>query len=284
MLRPIAALTALLAAAPAFAQERPVEDGTEPLWEVGAAVGVGVTPDYPGADQSGFRWIGLPYVVYRGEFLRLGEEGGGAARGVFVDNDRYEFDISLRGAFPTDSDDNDAREGMPDIDWIGEIGPNVRVKLGQYGPGEMRVHLPLRAVFSTDFSSTADYRGVVFNPTLVYDVEDLGGRDLDMTFTLGPVFATERLHDYFYEVDPRYATSSRSEYDADGGYMGSRMGFGVGYQLTEKLRLFGGASLDYYGGAANSDSPLLKSDLNASVGAGVIWTFWESDRRVPWDD
>ncbi len=138
----------------------------EPLWEVGLVGVVGWLPDYPAADQNHLRWLVVPRVVYRGPILRLGEKG--LIRGLLVETERLELDVSLTGSFAADADDNRARRGMPDLDWLGEIGP--RLTIGLLGERERRglsLDLQARAVFSTDLSSF-DYRGLVFHPELVW--------------------------------------------------------------------------------------------------------------------
>src|SRR5690606_39938878 len=60
----------------------------KPLWEVGVAGGAGWLPDYPAAGQNHFNGIALPYLVYRGEFLRADEKG--LVRGRFVKSRDFE--------------------------------------------------------------------------------------------------------------------------------------------------------------------------------------------------
>ena len=93
----------------------------KPKWELGAGATVLRLPDYRGSDESRGYVYPLPYFVYRGEFLRLDREG---LRGVLIESDRVEFDLSLFGSLPVDSSKNLARAGMPDLDPVLEIGPS----------------------------------------------------------------------------------------------------------------------------------------------------------------
>ena len=61
----------------------------KPLWELGLGGGVLVQPHYPSSDEHQTRGLGLPYVVYRGDVLRIGD--GGAARAVASENSNYEL-------------------------------------------------------------------------------------------------------------------------------------------------------------------------------------------------
>jgi outer membrane scaffolding protein for murein synthesis (MipA/OmpV family) len=46
-----------------------------PLWEAGLGVAGLSLPDYRGSDQQRFYELPLPYLVYRGDFLRLDRNG-----------------------------------------------------------------------------------------------------------------------------------------------------------------------------------------------------------------
>ena len=83
----------------------------EPLWEAGLGVGALVFPDYRGSDEVRAYPIPVPYFVYRGEFLKADREG---MRGEIFDRDYAELSISLNATIPVQSDDNEARAGMPD--------------------------------------------------------------------------------------------------------------------------------------------------------------------------
>lgn len=96
----------------------------------------------------------------------------------------------------------------------------------------------------------------------------------------GPIFATERLQDYFYQVDPRFAGPGRAAYDAQGGYIGTEVFVGTFYKATKHLTLFAGTQLGVYAGAENADSPLFREDLTAGLLAGFTWSLWQSDQRV----
>jgi hypothetical protein len=133
---PIAALGAeapqpVNAASDAGPPER--KEHTVPLWELGLVGGGGYLPDYPAASQNHWRGIGLPYAVYRGDFLQVGERG--IVRGLFLDLRQFEFDLSADASFPVNSSDNKARQGMNDLDTLFEIGPKLIYKFLPRGSG-----------------------------------------------------------------------------------------------------------------------------------------------------
>ncbi|MFM2044626.1 MAG: hypothetical protein RLY86_3202 [Pseudomonadota bacterium] len=287
-LLPVAILSAVLSGAihtyPADAAQpgRPVDpaatdDATLPLWEVGVGAGGGWLPHYPGSDEGSLRAIGAPYVIYRGDVFRVGDEG--IARGRVVNTRLIEFDISLDGSFDAESDDNDARRGMPDLDFLAELGPQLIVKLHRSAAEEVDLAVQARAVLSSDLSNL-NYRGLVYQVRLSYESQDFLGSGIGLVANAGPIFATGRLHDYFYAVDPAHATAERPAYDADGGYIGTEAFLGTFYKATDQLTLYAGAQVGIYSGAANKDSPLFREDLTAGILAGFTWSFWQSERRV----
>lgn len=253
-------------------------NNARPLWEAGVGGFAGSLPDYPAAGQNTFHALALPYLVYRGEFLRVGgEENRGAVSGRFINNDRFELDISLSAAFPVDSSNNSARRNMPDLDFLFGIGPQLIFKLvNEPDSRKLDINLQLRSVYSTDFSSI-NHRGYVFNPKLNYTQEHLTDLDLKLFTSMGPIFATEKLMDYFYKVDNEYVTPSRRAYDADAGYLGTNLTLGVSKRFDKRLRLILGTQLGMHHGATNDDSPLFREKLNLSVFAAFAWSFKQSE-------
>ena len=255
-----------------------------PLWELGVGAFGVYGPDYPASGEYSLNGLPFPYFIYRGDLLRLGEDA--PARLVPVDTPRFELGVSLDAAFGADSDDNDLREGLPDLDPLAEVGPELiirgpRFQFGDRGVGAVDLALQGRAVFSVDFSGLdVEYRGAVFEPFLRYRHPGLLGSGSLIFASLGPIFATERLHDYFYEVDPQFARADRPAFDADGGYLGTTATAGIGYELTERLRVFAGTELGFHSGAANEDSPLFEEEVTASVFLGFAYRLFESERQV----
>jgi outer membrane scaffolding protein for murein synthesis (MipA/OmpV family) len=259
-----------------------LEQDLRPVWEAGAFGGVFYSPEYPAADQSQTNIIPSPYFIYRGETLRIGE--GSIARAVAVDKSWYELDLSLAGSFNANSDDNVARMGMPDLDFIFELGPQLKVRLGQFefeqqGKSELFLNLQTRAAFSTDFSGI-EHRGYVFQPELSYRQRGWLSEKTALSISISPTWATERLHDYFYQVDSDFVTSERQAYQAKSGYLGTDLSLGVSFNAQKDVRIFLRGTLSVHSGAANQDSPLFRDKSTYSVGVGVVWRIWESVERV----
>ena len=267
----------------AFAEskEEKTPDEGKPLWEVGIGGFTGWLPDYPAAGQNTARVFAAPVPIYRGKIWRVGgEENRGAVSGRFIDRDRFEFDVSLSAAFPVDSGNNGARRDMPDLDFLFGIGPQLRFKLiNEPGHRKLNLNLQARAVYSTDFSSI-NSQGYVFHPELSYTQDNVTGLDLKVFTSMGPIFATEDLMDYFYGVDPEFVTPTRPAYDADAGYLGSNITFGVSKRFNKRFSLLLGTRLGIHTGATNDDSPLFKDELNLSVFTAFYWSIFQSEERA----
>lgn len=272
------------------------ESSSEPLslWELGAGGGAFYNPKYPASGEKRFFGLVLPFVVYRGETFRIGD--GGGARAVIVETDTFEIDFSFGAALPSDSEDTDARVGMPELDFLGEIGPQVIFMLGKYdfdknakgestgtnhGKGRLDFRLQARAVFSTDFSSIDD-RGFIFEPQISYQHRGFKHEDTAFNVSFGAIFASERTHDYFYEVRPEFATAARPAYDAKSGYLGSELTLGMSFRVSENIRAFVGGSARFHSLAANKDSPLFEEEVTFSVGTGFVWRFYKSETKAKW--
>lgn len=284
LLSSLSALAQAQATPPAPA-EPPPSDSLEaevPLWELGFGAGMLDIPDYPAASQRRVRAIALPYAIYRGEIFRIGD--GQAARAVAAESDRFELSMSFDAAFDASSEDNRARDGMPDLDYMFEAGPQLIINLGDYrfadgGYSDLKLSLQARGVFSTDFTRLDD-RGKVLEPMLRYRHYGLLSPQFDLTVSLRPVWADRRLHAYFYDVPEAFATEEREAFRAESGYFGTHLNFYGTWHMTDKFQLFGGIQTLTHNRAANTDSPLFRRNFNPSFGLGFIWSVLESERTV----
>lgn len=252
-------------------------DSQLPLYEIGLAGATFFMSDYPAAEQGKLRALVVPYAFYRGKVLRADDEGG--IRGRLVDREKVEFDLSASAGFPADSGDNRARRGMPDIDWVGEIGPRLRAHILDQGKHRLNFNLPVRYVFSTDFRR-ADDRGYLFQPELEYRNSNIFDEELEGTILLSMIFASDQLMDYFYEVPAEYSHPERPSFQAQGGYLGTSLTLGASREMAEDARFFVGAKLDYYGFSMNDRSPLFKDPLNLTFALGFSYRLLESEDRA----
>lgn len=246
-----------------------------PRWEAGIAAGGGRIPDYPGADESHWRAIVVPWFVYRGPVLSVDERG---IRGRFVDTSHWELDLTATAAFNTRS--NERREGMPELDYLFGIGPQLVYKGWQSaGGGGASAHFKLRAIQSTDFGRI-DSRGGTFSTELRWREFGVLGAGSVLTASVEPTWASRPLQRYFYGVSASQATAVRPAYEARAGYLATEFGLSLRQRLSRDLSWFVAADWQSLHGAANRASPLLASRSNLSVGAGLVWTPWRSSEMA----
>jgi outer membrane scaffolding protein for murein synthesis (MipA/OmpV family) len=101
-----------------------------------------------------------------------------------------------------------------------------------------------------------------------------------LSVSVTPTWATEKLHDYFYQVDNDFVTEQRQAYDAKGGYLGTDLSVGLSFNATKDIRIFTFARTSLHSGSANEDSPLFIDTSTYSYGVGMVWRLWESEERV----
>jgi len=251
----------------------------QPLWSVGVGGFALTAPDYPASDRNALNGLGFPWVIYRGERFRLG--GGSAARYIPFQTDRVEVDISLDAAFGANSDDNPLRAGMEDLNPLFEVGPQIIVNLAETGDTRWRMALQGRGVFSVDLDETeVNYEGAVFKADLQYRRLNAFGPGSRLSTAIGPVFATEGVHNYFYGVSPGEATGTRPAFDARSGYLGTEASLTMGYPLTDRFRLWGGVGVGIWAGARNRGSALHAQDVTGQAFLGFSYTLARSKRTV----
>lgn len=253
----------------------------KPLWELGIGAGVLQMPDYRGSDESRFYFLPYPYAIYRGGILKV---DGQRISGQIFKTDRVLLDFSGYGAVPVKSSNNSDRAGMPDLDPTFEIGPALKIILRESKSDGYKLSfaLPVRAFFSTDFSSVRR-EGWVFSPRLNLEKNDvIPETGLNMGISAGPMFADSSYNTYFYTVEAAYATATRPAYSAGGGYSGSTLT--VGLSKAYKQFIFSAFfSADFLNGAVFEDSPLVKTKTSVMSGINVSWIFLKSAKTVTSD-
>lgn len=268
----IAALVLLLTVAgtEARAAERP-------LWEIGLGAGVVSLPYYRGAASNRVLPVPFVYPVYRGSVFKVDEEG---VRSLFLKSDRVKLDISADGTVPAAKGDVEGREGMPRLDLTFQVGPSLTVDLWRMQSRDQRLilTLPVRSVFAV--SSKPDYIGLAASPKVTYERNvHFAGRYWRTGLTGGMEFGSNRLHDYFYTVAPRFATPARPAFDAAGGYAGTRFTLSA-VGRRGKSWIGGFIRYDNVSDAVFADSPLVRRSANFSAGIVVAWFIAKSKQMV----
>ncbi|PAS95720.1 MAG: hypothetical protein CGU28_11550 [Candidatus Dactylopiibacterium carminicum] len=251
-----------------------------PRWELGMGMGGMRMPDYRGSDESRNYFLPFPYVAYRLDWLKADRNG---VRAVLFDVTEAELNISLGASPPVRSKSNRAREGMPDIKPMLELGPSLDFNLWRSTADRVRLDLRLPARAAITARINPEWAGWVFTPRLNVDFAGLGGNDVRSGWNLGllagPMFADRRQNAYFYSVASEYARAGRSAYEARAGYAGMQY-------LASLSRRFGDAWVGAYAryddlrGAVFEDSPLVRRKSYVTAGFGITWTFARATEMV----
>ncbi|MDD2699753.1 MAG: MipA/OmpV family protein [Sideroxydans sp.] len=249
-----------------------------PLWEAGGGLATFTFPYYRGSSEYKTYLLPIPYVQYRGEFLKIDR---GRVRGMLYQSDLAELDFSLSGSIPVNSGAIEARRGMPDLDPSFEIGPSINVHLYRASDHntELTLRLPVRTVWTTKLQDT----GILFQPMLRADIYDIKGSGWGMGIGASGIFADQRYHQHYYDVAPTYATADRPAYSAQGGYSGTQIMATLGKRYS-KVWVGGFIKFDTLKGAAIADSPLVKQQHNYGFGIAFAWLFSESDTMIEVDE
>lgn len=260
------------------------EPNEESLWEMRVAAFARYGSSYPASEDTQFNFIPLPFPVYRGRFLRLGGDAEQPIQGRLFRRDRIRLGIDFDLRFGADSDEIDARTGMPDLDFMLEAGPELELQFtdGHLAGGDLFLALQLRAAFSFD-GLDPTYRGLVFNPELRY-VKKLWQPRQQLRVRLKPTFANSEYMNYFYGVEPQFANPLRPAFDAKAGYLGTDLSVAIRQPITKNFEIWTGLRFGFHQGAKNDNSPLYTQDVTPSVYAAFLYKFWESKKKVPVED
>ncbi|MEM7206201.1 MAG: MipA/OmpV family protein [Pseudomonadota bacterium] len=245
---------------------------TVPLWRLGAGIGGFSTPHYLGAAQSHERFLPTPFFEYNGEVFKADRNG---VRASVYERGNFEIGFSGSGSLPLDSDDNDAREGMDDLDLVVEPGLAAQFTLNRDATTLWRVDLPLRPALTVS-GDGIDHIGWTSFPRLYYAHSF---SDWSIRASAGVLLGDSDYHDYFYTVRQRDVRADRSLYRAKGGITATRLSLSVRRKIGD-FYFAGLLNLYSLRNADNRDSPLFRENTNYALGFVVARVFSESTTRV----
>ncbi|MBA3581005.1 MAG: MipA/OmpV family protein [Gammaproteobacteria bacterium] len=248
-----------------------------PTWELGIGGGALNIPDYRGSNRDQVLLVPIPYIVYRSELFKADRDG---IRGELAALPRIELNISISGSLAYAADDNPLRVGMPELDPTFELGPSLNIDLSPKQDKQIQLKLPLRAVYSFGAEGIGTV-GTVFHPHLAYR-ESLRN-DWRFKASVGPYYASDNYHDYYYTVAPQYALADRPSYEADVGYSG----WSANVSLSRRIKKFwygGFVRYDNLADATFKESPLVETNHYWVYGIAGSWIFGQSKSTVGNDD
>lgn len=247
-----------------------------PLWTAGLFAVAADHAVFPGASRRSTNATILPFVTYRGPVLRF---EGGTAGVRAMQTPRAQLDFSGAASFGSGGRDSGAREGMPAVGTLVELGPSLRVNLGELdvdgNPPAWRADLPWRFVF--DANRGLDYVGLSFEPRLTWRLPDQG--DWSPSLYASALFGSRGLNDLYYGVAPAYATPTRPAYEARRGLVATRLGTSWSRMLGSDVRLALHLGVETVRGAANAGSPVVGRMADPTVAITLTWTAFRSDEK-----
>jgi len=247
-----------------------------PKWEAGVGLSALRFPDYRGSDQDRYFLLPFPYLIYRGDVLKLDRDG---ARARLLGTDRIEFDLSAGGSVPVRSTSNVARNGMPDLQPTVEFGPVTQFHLWRDGDEKVDLRVPVRRAFTVGRAGVGD-AGTVAEVQLNVDRRlHFGSGDGNLGLLAAAQFGDRRQNDYFYAVAPPYATPQRPAYTAHGGYAGWHA-IGALSRRAGPWWIAAFVRYDDLKGAVFADSPLVLRHAQFAGGFALAWVFATSRERV----
>jgi outer membrane scaffolding protein for murein synthesis (MipA/OmpV family) len=265
---------ALLICSAVLALSTPTAHAEEkPLWEFGLGAGAIAFPDYRGSDKGAS--IRCPCRT-SSIAARSSRQIATGLRGKLFNREYVELDLSVGATIPVSSEDNAARRGMPDLKPTLELGPVRRSHLWRSADRDVKLDLVMPLRIPITLESSPQSLHWMFAPRFNIDFDNVGGRDgWNIGGGIGPVFAADKFHEYFYSVPAQFATPQRPEYRAAGGYSGMHVLAAVSKRFPQ---YWFGAFLryDWLGGAEFANSPLMRRENYLAGGFG----FAVDDRRV----
>lgn len=242
----------------------------EPVFEAGAGLVALTIPAYPGAEEQKSYLLPLPYLYYKDEHITLDEEG---LIGNLFESEQWELDASFSGGIPVNSEESSARAGMPDLDWTIEAGPRLLYYFTDKhaDDGFVRAEVFARAAFATDLSyiDQVGFRvGVGLEFEQHFSLSD--GKKLIWTNKLTANWANNEFLDYYYGVAEAYARPDRISFNSQSGYSGTEFSTGLAVRFNQVL-LGTFARYQNFSGSNATQSPLLPSHSNFSIGIGLVW-------------
>ena len=249
------------------------EEG-KPLWEYGLGIGYARYAQYPSSDQYSELTVPFPTFQYRGEFLRADDRDGG--RAYLLKNDHWSLELSGGGRLPLDSSKNQAREGMEDLPFVLEGGPQLVYSENR----DWEFKLALFPALAID-GSYIRQNGLIFNAKAQYRWEEEWTGPfsspllLNGTLSFKASAASKEYNATYFEVSPNYVTATRPEYEAAAGFLEGQISY---FQRISagRLTVYLAASYSDFSSSVNRQSFLHRSDSNIEYALGLTYVLGES--------
>jgi len=253
----------IFATAPAaFSEEQSV-------WEAGIAIGGATLPHYMGSDERYTFAAPIPYIIYRGERLRLDRHG---LHADLFGIGGLSMDASLGIGLPV-KNSNRARAGMPALHFSLQAGPRINWQFLDTGSNQYTLRLPWRGVMDI----RGHYLGWVSEPDIEFTRKINSA--LSLRVSTGLLFASRQYNEHYYGVAPLYATPDRPAYKASGGLHSTFVRSTLSWKISDRLSSFAAVRYRNLSSGTVASSPLVKTPHYLSAAVGLAWSFYQSDEK-----
>ncbi len=244
----------------------------ETQWTMGLGLGAFNYQYYPGAKESNKILLPAPYFTYRSPKFEVDR----GIKSFLYNTEKIIIDVSADFGLPVNSDDTVARRGMPNLDFVLQLGPSFEFMLNDKRKNyfDARFEIPVRVAFTVDFGNP-QHIGYLVEPRFTLAHRRTSETGLTHKATMGLKFATQDYHAYYYDVAPAFVTPARSEYKSDAGFGGSFVNYRISYKTSDFIYW---AFIRYQSlrGAEFENSPLVLQNDYYLLGVGFAWIFASS--------
>ncbi len=221
------------------------------------------TNHYRGSDQEIDYHFPMPYIYYQGEKIKA---DNGIINGKFFDSRFLSIQLTMSAGPRVEQEENDARQGMPELLWNMGIGPMAVIHIIRSDNFILQIEHAIRREFETDFSYTRGFG----TTNVTYLTIGMKGETWSFEYAIGKLHGDQDYHNYYYGIEPEYATADRPIYNATSGNSGIVQILAIKKQLGDFM-LFPFARYDNIENAVFTDSPLVKKERYLMVGIGMFY-------------
>lgn len=239
-----------------------------PTLELGVAMYSLTAPQYRGSAYTSNYLLPAPYIKYRGDKLKVDD----GIESLLPLSDNLILSISANATLPSEND-NPERQGMEKLKASAEIGPSLEYRLHRELRDSIWLELPLR--FGVTIEQSPRDIGYVIHPRLAWRKTPTRKGEWKFRLAAGPLYSSQRYHDYYYSVPAISAQPQRPEYQAESGYSGLRSDFTFSKRHGDYW--YGGfVRYDSLTHSVIEDSPLVSETSVWMAGIGLSWVFSET--------
>ena len=221
---------------------------------------------YPASNQKLKLTIPYPAFEFRTNRFRADNSGG-----IFrlLGGSTFGINVTIEGALPAASKNVMARAGMPDLELLGEIGPNLYLKFFRTAHFACRIDTAYHGVVSFGGKGSIVHRGYTLEPSATLAIF---WEHFELSMTYGRINLDRKYAGYIYDVTSDQVLVDRPEYFAKAGELADRIQSSVIIDF-HPVRLTLRQSYFDFKRSINRSGPLHLTDIGRNLYAGLTLLF-----------